>query len=447
MERLRILGEIPVRKFVGRDAGVKTTDDGQPLDPDGNPDTSFLAKIPADVAFTFQTLDKDGLVLNMAQTWHQLRPGEIRHDCGGCHAHSQKPTEFADTFAARKDYALFDLTQHTPLVTEKAKDESHRKWDSGDATGLCDHQGPVMTVEYHRDIRRIFDRNCVACHTKASDTPAGNLVLDDEAPVQYEHHGKFPGTYYRLALDEKAKFGHKPVGYDSWGYPQASRYVRKLQSRRSLLSWKIFGRRLDGFSNDDHPSESKPGAGDLVFHGEPVDAKKFAPQCDIDFVGSIMPPPKAVSEGKVAALTDEDRRTLVRWIDLGCPIDLDYDADRPGERGKGWMLDDERPTLALTIPAPGVNSSLERILIGAYDFYTGIDPESLRVVADVPIDGIPAGENLAGKFRPAGQGVQEWKLTRPITALASARLSVSVRDKEGNTTRIDRRFSVQEPAQ
>ena len=62
------------------------------LDPDGNPDTSFLAKIPADVAFTFQTLDKHGMVLNMAQTWHQVRPGEVRNDCGGCHAHSQKPT-------------------------------------------------------------------------------------------------------------------------------------------------------------------------------------------------------------------------------------------------------------------------------------------------------------------------------------------------------------------
>ena len=34
------------------------------------------------------------MVLNMAQTWHQLRPGEIRNDCGGCHAHSQKPTDF-----------------------------------------------------------------------------------------------------------------------------------------------------------------------------------------------------------------------------------------------------------------------------------------------------------------------------------------------------------------
>ncbi|OAI54738.1 hypothetical protein AYO44_14310 [Planctomycetaceae bacterium SCGC AG-212-F19] len=63
-ERLRILGEIPLRKFNA---------DKQPLDPDGNPDTSFLAKIPADVAFTFQTLDKNGMVLNMAQTWHLSR--------------------------------------------------------------------------------------------------------------------------------------------------------------------------------------------------------------------------------------------------------------------------------------------------------------------------------------------------------------------------------------
>src|SRR5262249_27357801 len=47
-ERFRILGEIPVRKFhqsPDRKGGVE-----QPLDPDGNPDTSFLAKIPADVA-------------------------------------------------------------------------------------------------------------------------------------------------------------------------------------------------------------------------------------------------------------------------------------------------------------------------------------------------------------------------------------------------------------
>src|SRR5207302_852040 len=51
MERLRILGEIPVRKFNKGEPRASATE-GQPPDPDGNPDTSFLAKIPADVAWT-----------------------------------------------------------------------------------------------------------------------------------------------------------------------------------------------------------------------------------------------------------------------------------------------------------------------------------------------------------------------------------------------------------
>jgi hypothetical protein len=50
-----------------------------------------LSRAPsADTAFTFQTIDAHGMVLNMAQTWHQLRPGEVRTNCGGCHAHSQR---------------------------------------------------------------------------------------------------------------------------------------------------------------------------------------------------------------------------------------------------------------------------------------------------------------------------------------------------------------------
>jgi hypothetical protein len=49
------------------------------------------------------------------------------------------------------------------------------------------------------------------------------------------------------------------------------------------------------------------------------------------FKGSVMPPPEAVKDGKVKPLTDEDRRTLLRWIDLGCPIDLDYDPKNPGD--------------------------------------------------------------------------------------------------------------------
>ncbi|MFT5105599.1 MAG: hypothetical protein ACI8XO_000895 [Verrucomicrobiales bacterium] len=115
-ERLRILDEIPLRK---RD--VK----GQPIfDPDGNEDTSFLTKIPADTPFTFQTLDKDGLVLNMSQTWHQVRPGEKRANCGGCHAHSQIPLAFDLTFAARPEYTITDLTKSTPLLSKNTQGSS-----------------------------------------------------------------------------------------------------------------------------------------------------------------------------------------------------------------------------------------------------------------------------------------------------------------------------------
>ena len=125
---------------------------GQPADPDGNPDTSFLAKIPADTAFTFQTLDKRGMALNYAQTWHQVRPGEIRNNCGGCHAHSQQPTPFEKTAAAKPDYKVWDLTTNAPRFTTKANDRSGQKWDKDGRTGVA-FAGGVLDVEFHRDIK------------------------------------------------------------------------------------------------------------------------------------------------------------------------------------------------------------------------------------------------------------------------------------------------------
>jgi Hydrazine synthase alpha subunit middle domain len=466
-ERLRILGEIPVRKFAARTPassrrrGSRNT---QPLDPDHNPDTSFLAKIPADTAFTFQTLDKDGMVLNMSQTWHQLRPGEIRHDCGGCHAHSQQPTEFKDTFAARPDYKIWDLTKSTPLLTSKPRSRirknsaggaktggiltnsaTNRQWDYTDTVGLKYAKSEVVNVEYFHDVQPILLRSCAACHSKKSKEPAGNLVLDaDDERVQYRQFGKFPGTYYRIALDEAAKFGHKPFGYDSWGYPNASRYIRQFQSRRSLLVWKLFGKRLDGFSNDDHPSPAKPGdRTTLLKAGKPVDPKRNRARWDLDYEGSIMPPPAAVKAGKVKPLSDEDRRTLVRWIDLGCPIDLDYDAAKPQAAGYGWMLDDNRPILTMAVPQPGRNAKLDRILIGMHDYYSGLDEKSLTVTANFPLDGVPPGTNLASRFKPKSPGVRELRLSRPAGPLRSGEITVSVRDRQGNVSKIVRTISVE----
>jgi hypothetical protein len=459
MERLRILGEIPVRKFASPVADAASIGasrraafqaakagrmpalrDGQPIDPDGNPDTSFLAKIPADTAFTFQTLDRNGMVLNMAQTWHQLRPGEVRHDCGGCHAHSQQPTNFADTAAARPDYKVFDLSGKTPLLTAKENDESRRRWDTGDATGLKYADSGVVNVEYHRHIRPILQRSCAACHTaKDGKTPAGNLNFDaDDETVDVPHVGKFPGTYYRLALDSQAKFGHKPVIHNgTWRQTNASRYIRKFQSRRSLLVWKVYGRRLDGWTNDDFPTARTPGDPDtLMHHGEPIEnTRTNRNRSDLDYRGSAMPPEKAVAAGKVAPLSDEDRRTLTRWIDLGCPIDLDYDAGNPDRTGYGWMLDDKRPTLAVTHPKPGAKT-IDRILLSAFDYGSRLDESTLSITANIPLGGIPAGKNLASHFTPLPGNRWEWKLERPISERGEISLLVSIKDQQGNITQL-----------
>src|SRR5205823_12941035 len=137
----------------------------------------------------------------------------------------------------------------------------------------------------------------VACHSGQSAKPAGNLVLDDDKMVQ----GQGPGTYLTLVHPRESKTS------------KATRYVWPSQSRNSLLTWKVFGRRTDGFPEKLVPGAERDHQAHLNRVGLP-----FHP-----FEGSIMPPPKAVpgtydgADGKkikVAPLTDEDRRTLVRWL-------------------------------------------------------------------------------------------------------------------------------------
>jgi hypothetical protein len=269
----------------------------------------------------------------------------------------------------------------------------------------------VVHVEYHRDIQPILERSCVACHTANAEKPAGGLVLDDHKLRE----GR-PASYTTLL---RAK--------DRNSEP----YVWPFRARNSLLTWKLFGHRIDGFPE-------KTPLGDKSYYGYQVRGGIAW----TGFKGSAMPPPDAVKAGKVAALTDEDRRTIFRWIDLGCPIDLDFDPKQPERRGKGWMLDDQRPTLTLTYPEPGVNKALTRILIGMHDYDTGLDMSTFQVSASFPLDGVPAGENLASRFRPKSDGVWEFELKTPVAGLAGGEVTVSVRDGQGNTSRLVRAFSV-----
>jgi hypothetical protein len=456
-ERLRILGEIPLRKRAA---------DGSPiLDANGNPDTSFLARIPADVPFTFQTLDEDGLVLNMAQTWHQLRPGEVRADCGGCHAHSQAPLPFEASAAGRPGFPVTDLARETPLLT---KDPAGKPALRRVAQGAVD-------VEYHRDIKPILQRSCVPCHSGQGRAEAG-LVLDDEEvvslhereevrrrererhrgsagaeraskylrrslaepepPASEEEHplALYEGSYIRLARDHEARYGRPPMspGGD-WGYYNASRYIRKFQSRRSLLIWKIFGRRLDGWKNDDHPTEAVPGDRSTFPAGACRD------EADLDFTGTQMPPP----DSGVPRLSEDEKMMFARWVDLGCPASSSIE----GGAERGWHLDDLRPTLALSLPRAGLNSGpLSAIRIGAFDYYSGLRPGSLSVRADFPVNGRPAGSELGPLFEEKGDHIWILELSPPLRDLPAGKLTVSIADRQGNVARIERTFRVRAPA-
>ncbi len=400
-ERLRILGEIPLKK--------KDQSGNLIRDSDGNPDTSFLAKIPADTAFTFQTLDRRGMVLNMSQTWHQVRPGEMRVDCGGCHGHSQKSMKFETTFASKPSYAIEDLTKRTPVMKLNA---------AGDALfEYLANNKRVLDVEFHRDIKPILQAKCVSCH-QGANAPNG-LRYDDNSIVD-----GFDNTYNRLANNAAATSGLRsmlPSG--EYRGSNASRYIRKFQSRRSLLIWKIFGQRLDGWSNSDHPTESVLGDASTL----PAGVNRNA--VDIDFVGTQMPPP---SSG--ITLTDDEKLKFVRWIDLGAPVDSLAANLRP----YGWFNDEEVPVLTLTDPpAYDAPANLIRIKFGAFDNYSGLDRTTLSVKADFAIDGLPAGSELIGRFSEVDD-VWTMNLNAAMARPNGGKLTVRVKDVRGNAAMIER---------
>ncbi len=73
-------------------------------------------------------------------------------------------------------------------------------------------------------------------------------------------------SYARLAADAKCLWGHKPLHRHGWTDLAASRYVRQMQSRRTLLIEKVYGRRLDGWQNASFAFETRPGDPNSMQH-------------------------------------------------------------------------------------------------------------------------------------------------------------------------------------
>lgn len=119
VERLRILGEMPVKHPDPASGGNLQT-----INPDGSTedDTSFLVRLPCQQSIGFQTLDAEGKPLNHSSTWHTFPCGSSTTDCGGCHAHARLPKPFAGTAASLAGYPVPDFAHSLASSVEFARD-------------------------------------------------------------------------------------------------------------------------------------------------------------------------------------------------------------------------------------------------------------------------------------------------------------------------------------
>lgn len=311
-ESWEILGEFPLTH--------KATTDAQ-----GNPDTSWWAKIPSDTPTTIQALDINGMMLYSETTWRSMAAGEQRTDCGGCHAHSTEKTQLDfDTTQAGSgalisgvtgvsttdplvEFGFWDLTlDGTPVLTETGGVEilSTKSWD----------------VEYNRDIAPIISSRCSTCHTTGQSN--GGFITDgSDGSNLYEDLAKIIG-------DEK-------FTYTS---PQVSKYIRSPSARASLFVWVAWDQRLDGRTNSDLAD-------------------------DYDYPTSH----------PVLNLPFDERRLIARWVDLGLPINF------PTTDGFGYTDDNQLPVIEIFSPQKGFAAANQKIRFGVTDAQSDINWSSLSI--------------------------------------------------------------------
>lgn len=309
-ESWEILGEFPLTN--------KDITDEQ-----GNPDTSWWAKVPSDTPLLIQAIDINGRTLYSEVAWRSMSPGEERTDCGGCHAHSVNAPPLAFETTAAGTGALIQnisgISDDDPMISNGVWDLTLNRTPLLNESGGVDIiSGGSIDIEFSRDIKPIFDAKCNACHTAGQSN--GGLVLDDDQ------------TWERLAQSTSST---------TYVEPQMSKYIRSPQASASLLMWVVEGARLDGRDNSTFSD-------------------------DVDY-------PEA---HPVLTMTFEERRTISRWIDLGLPSNFPSSLTLDGF---GYDDDNQLPSMHIYSPVRGAAPLNQKIRIGANDSQSGLNWASLSI--------------------------------------------------------------------
>ncbi len=374
-ERWEILGEFPLPHK-------------QTIDQQGNPDTSWIAKIPAEMPTFIQTIDSKGMTLNSELTWRSLKPGEKKVDCGGCHAHATTALDY-DTTESGRHAAIVNINgiaDDDPRIQSGMWDLTRNSVPLlGAGNTLKFVNGLSYGVEFNRDIQPLFNKHCISCHNAQGS--AAMLDLQTDAWQHLSAKKDADGTRYYS--------------------PQRSKYIRVPQARQSLLVWIAWGERLDGRTNADRDN-------------------------DVDYPTSH----------PVLNLSDDEKRRISRWVDLGGAIDF------PVTEGFGYSEDYHLPTVHIASPAAGNNAADSKLVIGFNDVHSGLNEQTIKLsyyaVPQVSADAVANTQIIS--FSPAAldnNNTMNMELPAGVKNGNEYILQVEISDNAGNTGIASQRFYIQ----
>jgi len=338
---LRILGEYPVRKPDGNGQ--------EPDDDQGNPDTSFIVRVPADTPFLMQTIDKRGIALDIETSSRSVVRGE-QQLCVGCHVHTR---DGIDPFASRaktnvSEFGDFTSASAPLFVGEDANGfptvASAQATYAGEAGAMARRS---FAVDWDNNIATIVQNRCASCHAEGqSAQQLTGLRLDGDNRT-YELLTK--NKYTRedgIVIGPGFKPGNGLTDIDVAGTDRItphyqcctpSRWVSVNSARSSMLAWALYGERLDGRD----PLTGLPP----VDSGVLVDDK--TPRREYPEIW----PKVTEHQAYVSGMLEAEKRLISRWLDIGAPKRNVHD-------------DMMRPVMTLT---PVGDTSVSSILVGLWD--------------------------------------------------------------------------------
>ena len=364
----RILGEFPVRK-----------PDGTPLDVQGNPDTSFIVKIPADTPFLFQTLDKRGMALDIETSSRTVARGE-QQLCIGCHVHTREgmdPFASAAKLDTQAPYGDFS-GQSAPLFVdvdgngEPIVATASTIYSEALAPGVNNHRS--FAVDWVNGVSTVIQNRCASCHAEGQNAQQlTGLRLDGDQRTydlltrnSYTREDGMPINDATRAGDGLDDVRNNTPNTDRitprYSCCTSSRWLSYNSARSSMLIWALYGERLDGRD----PGTGLPPAGSGVL----VDTD--------DREHPEIWPKVSEHAAYVASMPEAEKRLLARWIDLGAPLSNVHD-------------DMMRPVLTIT---PVLEAGqIHRVLVGVWDD-SPLDYSKFKVTANgstitPPVNGKP----------------------------------------------------------